>query len=132
MRVLLTRTRHGFVPADEAAQDELAKVKVGTSVLVDYVRARNPKQHSLMFAILTRIFENQRTGRYPTFEGFYTAVKYGLGWYDDCPVKGGTIPVLWSLQFSHMPQEKFEPMLEQVLALAERLEIPTADFRVGA
>jgi hypothetical protein len=117
------------VPADEAAQDELAKVKVGTSVLVEYVRARNPQQHKLMFAILNRMFENQRTGRYPTFEGFYTAVKYGLGWWDATPVKGGTIPVLWSLQFSQMPQDKFELLLEQVLALAERVGIPTADLR---
>jgi len=46
-----------------------------------------------------------------------------------CPVKGGRmIPVLWSLQFSQLSQDQFEPMLEQVLTLAERVEIPTSDL----
>jgi len=122
MQILLTRTRHGFVPADEQAQDELAKVKIGTSVLCDVKRARNPRQHALMFAALHTLFENQREPvTYRTFDAFYVAVKYALGWYDQAPVKGGTIPILWSLQFAQMPQDKFEPCLEQVLDLVARL-----------
>lgn len=122
MQVLLLRTRHGFVPADEQAQDELAKVKIGTSVLCDVKRARNPRQHALMFAALHTLFENQREPvMYPKFDGFYVAVKHALGWYDTEPVKGGTIPVLWSLKFAQMPQDKFEPCLEQVLDLVVRV-----------
>ena len=138
MQFLLVRTQHGWVPGDEDAQDQTAKIKVGTTILVDYKHARNPKQHNLMFAILHRIFDAQRGDRYPNFDGFYVAIKWGLGWYDDVPVKNGletdangatTIPVLWSLEWSQLSQEKFEPMLEQVLALAERYDIPTADLR---
>ena len=129
MQFLLVRTQHGWVPGDEDAQDQTAKVKVGASILVEYKRARNPKQHNLMFAVLHRMFENQRhPAQYPIWDGFIAAVKFALGWYDDMPVKGGTIPVLWSLEWSQLPQEKFEPMLEQVLALAARYDIPTTDL----
>jgi hypothetical protein len=130
MQVLMTRTRHGFVPADEQAQDECAKVKIGTTMLMDLKRARNPRQHALMFAALNTLFENQRDPvAYKTFDQFYVAVKYALGWYDQVPVKAGkeTIPILWSLSFANMPQEKFEPCLEQLLDLYVRLLGVTKD-----
>jgi len=130
-KFLLVRTQSGFVPGDEHAQDQTAKVKVGTTVMVEYRKVRNPQQHKLMFAVLRRMFENQRGDRqYKTWEGFYVAVKVALGWFTELPTKRGLVPVLWSV--AEMDQEKFEPCLEQVLALAEQVGIPTEDLRVEA
>lgn len=128
---LQLRTRTGFVPGDELAQDEFAKVAIGSTILTDYRKVKNPQQRKLMFAVLRRMFENQRGDRqYPTWEGFYVAIKVALGWYDEMPTRKGLVPVLWSV--AEMDDAKFVPCLEQVLLLAERVGVPTADLRVSA
>jgi len=128
---LQLRTRAGFIPGDELAQDEFAKIKVGATILTDYRKVKNPQQRKLMYGTLRRMFENQRHPvRYPVWEGFYVAIKIALGWFDEMPSKKGLVPVLWSV--ADMDDAKFVPCLEQVLALAERLSIPTEDLRVEA
>lgn len=122
MQVLLVRTTHGFVPADEMAQDETAKVRVGSTVTAELKRARNPAQHALYWATVNAMFENQEhPARYPTLERFHVAVKMALGWYDEQEIKGRTVTIPRSTSFANMPPDEFEPMLERVLDLAAKV-----------
>lgn len=122
MQILLARTQHGFVPADEQAQDETAKVRVGSTVMAELKRARNPRQHALYWATINSMFENQNhPARYVTVEQFHVAVKMALGWYDEQEVKGRTVTIPRSTSFANMAPDEFEPMLEKVLDLAARV-----------
>lgn len=122
MQILLARTQHGFVPADEMAQDETAKVRVGSTVVAELKRTRNPRQHALYWATISTLFENQNhPARYLTLEQFHVAVKMALGWYDETTIKGRTVTIPRSTSFANMPPSEFEPMLEKVLDLAARV-----------
>lgn len=122
MQILLARTQHGFVPADEQAQDETAKVRVGATVMAELKRARNPRQHALYWATINSMFENQNhPARYLTVEQFHVAVKMALGWYDEQDVKGRTVTIPRSTSFANMAPDEFEPMLNLLLDLAARV-----------
>lgn len=120
MRVLAKRTLSGFSPTDDASAKEFGRVPLGRVAYVEIITARNPKQHRLMFALLSLLVEN---GYFPTTEAALTAVKVAAGHvvpFID-PKTGETFLTVKSVSFSNMRQAEFDEFFQAALkAVAER------------
>jgi len=117
-RVLARRTVSGFVPADDQAQAEFRRVPVGKIAYLEIVAARNPKQHRLLFALLTVMVE---AGEFPSAEAALTALKIATGHVETIKINGTeTHLVVKSISFANMRQGDFVPWFDSALKVVSQ------------
>ena len=71
------RRNGGLFPADRFADEFLSEIPANREVLVTVRRPRNPRQHSLLFALLRKVVEN--TDRWPSEEALLDDLKLATG-----------------------------------------------------
>lgn len=111
--VLLVKNLNRLEAAEPITSDALKAMKQGEVVTGTLRRARNPRHHAKMFALLNAIFESQT--RYPTLYALLTAVKIWTGHYDSVMVDGKECFVPKSISFANMPQAEFESFYNHVI-----------------
>lgn len=79
-RVLARKTLSGFVAADDEAKAAFSKVPFNRLAYVEVVRARNEKQHRLLFAGLIGMLVGN--GKFPSIESALDALKFATGHVD--------------------------------------------------
>lgn len=113
-------------PADDTAKAELAKLKHGQTVRVEWKRLRNPRQHALYWALIGLVFEHQE--RYATRDQLHNAIKVAVGYCDEVEGRGGrTIAIPKSIAFGNMDQGAFEEFLNAVIRLVCTRILPNTD-----
>lgn len=107
--VLLIRQGKGLVACDPISHENLASIAQGEQVVATIRRARNPKHHRKMFALLNEVYKNQDF--YATLEGMLDDIKIAVGHCRKEPSKtapGGYRMVPKSISFANMGQTAFE------------------------
>lgn len=111
--VLLVKNMNRLEAAEPGTTDIIAAMKQGEIVTGTIRRARNPRHHAKMFALLNAIFENQT--RYPTLYALLTAIKIWTGHYESTMIDGKEVIVPKSISFANMPQGEFESFYAHVV-----------------
>lgn len=123
------RRQHGLVPADIMADELLQALPIGKEVLVTIRRARNPKHHRKLFALLRVVTEN--TDRWANEAVLLEDLKLVTGLFST-RVSGFTgmpYPVPASISFAAMDQTAFAAWYERALVkLAEVLGCTPSDL----
>ncbi len=122
-RVLARRTVSGLVPADEQARAIFGKVAVGTVGYVDWVLARNPKQHALLFAMLNLMVDH---AEFPNTEAALLALKLATGHVDYIVIdKEGTQHMVpKSISYANMTGPAFAAWFESAVQVVATQWIP--------
>jgi hypothetical protein len=103
-------------PVDDAGEELLNSLPIGTPVKIKITRSRNLNHHRRLFALLQIVFENQSI--YPTVEALLTVIKVTLGHCDVVKMPDGQmIPVAHSISFTSMDQDQFSRFYNQVVDL---------------
>lgn len=123
MRVLCRRTLSGIAPADEQAQAELRRVPLGKLVQVEIKSARNPRQHRLLWSLLTVLAEH---GDFPSPDAALIALKMATGLVDHVRVsKDGTTAIVpKSISYASMPQTEFAAWFESAIQVVTERWLP--------
>lgn len=123
MRVLARRTPSGLVPADEQAQEELRRVKIGKVFYIEIKAARNPRQHRLCFALLNLVAE---AGEYPSTEAALLALKLATGLVEEVQMGKDEVRLIpKSISFANMKQTEFAAWFESALAVVVQRWMPS-------
>lgn len=108
--LLLIREGDKLGAADPVSYESLQAISRGEYVVADIKRARNPKHHRKMFALLKIVLDNQ--DKYKTIEDVLNAVKIGIGhctwgtvWLRGVPVQ---VAIPKSISFANCSQTKFD------------------------
>jgi hypothetical protein len=104
-----------LVPVDEEAQKFLAQTKFGQDVMVEARRARNPRHHRKLFALLKLVVENQE--HYKTVEHLLDALKVATGNCKEYPTYDGTLRIIvpLSISFESMDQVAFSEWYDRAV-----------------
>jgi hypothetical protein len=110
----MRRTASGFAPCDEEAINEVRRVPIGKPVLVEIKAARNPKQHRLLWAMLTIIAE---AGEFPSTDAALITLKTATGLVEAIQMdKNGTVQLIpKSISFANMRQTEFAAWFESAI-----------------
>jgi len=103
---MFERRGNHLVPSDLAAQEMVDALPEGKAVLMDMRRARSPKNHAHLFAIL-RVATEQLEG-YPDEETLLDAVK--IATHLTRPVTLASGEIVWipkSINWAAMPEDEF-------------------------
>ena len=110
-RALYKRTLDGFRPANDLAEAQAVKCKLGDIVELKPTKVRNGKFHRLYFAILKLISENSEPEITPD-QALYLA-KAGAGLGDWIRTPGGKdLFVPGSISFARMDQAAFDEFVK--------------------
>lgn len=112
-RHLYKLTLDGFRPFNDAAQDQLAKCKLGDIVELKPTKVRNGKYHRLFFAILKLISENSEPALTPAEALYFAKVGAGCGKWIDSGRKELFVPD--SISFAAMDQEAFDAFVKAAI-----------------
>lgn len=116
----------GFWPADDRAEDFARGIREGDTIKADVRRPRNPGQHRLFFALLSKVQEN--TDRWPNTDALLQAVKIALGHFDTMQlVDGRVVPHPRSISFGSMAQDDFRRFFNDTVQLVITKIIPGLD-----
>ena len=115
--ILLQREGNKLGACDTIGHELIVGMRHGEQVLADIKRARNPKHHRLMFALLQLALDNQ--DKHKDIDSLLNAIKVATGhckWLDmmvrDVPVR---VAVPKSISFASMRQDKFEKFFDAAL-----------------
>lgn len=122
-RVLARRTLSGLIPADDQAQTELRRVPVGKLVQIEIKAARNPRQHRLLWSLLSLLAEH---ADFPSPEAALIALKMATGLVDHVRIdKDGTTAIVpKSISYSSMPQSEFAAWFESAIQVVTQRWLP--------
>jgi hypothetical protein len=121
-----------LVPADDAAQDALSKIKFGAEVQVEIKRPRNPLHHRKFWALANLVANNQE--HYETAEQVVAALKAATGHCDWFPMKDGKhmVAIPKSIAFHKMDQTEFKAFYDRCISVVAEHFLPgveSADLR---
>ncbi len=120
MKALFVKHLNSLVPTGQAAEDLLAKWKMGDKIMVEVRRPRNPQHHRLFFALAKAVVDN--TDRYKTVDLFVAACKIYAGHYDEIQMTDGRVGLIpKSISFESMSQDEFDPFFDRALDLASKV-----------
>lgn len=119
-----TKVLGSLVPTTEDGEDYLRTIPEKTVVRVKVTdpRARNLKQHNLLFALLAQVAD--LAVRPMTTEGVLFALKVLLGHADWVYVGGQMHPHPKSISFANMEQVEFERFFDDAIRLALNEYLP--------
>lgn len=127
MEALCLKTPSGsLAPADEAAREFIAKLKVGQAVKTEFKQLRNPKFHRKMFALFKLAFDswepegeaNEYKGQpiAKDFDRFRKDMTILAGYYTPVyNVRGEVRLEAESLSFGSMSEERFGELFKAIL-----------------
>lgn len=104
---MFERRGNHLVPSDLAAQELVESLPEGKAVLMDMRRARSPRNHAHLFALL-KVACEQLEG-YPDTETLLDAVK--IATHLTRPVKLASGEIVWipkSINWAAMPEDEFK------------------------
>ena len=113
-RHLYRRTLAGYVPFNDAAQDQFAKCKLGDVVELKPTRVRNGKFHRLFFAMLKLISENSNPEITPEMALYLAKVGAGCGHWIHTP-GGKDLFCPGSISFASMDQDAFDAFVKAAI-----------------
>lgn len=113
-----------LVPADDAAQAVLSKIKLGAEVQVDIRRPRNTRHHRKLWALANIVADNQE--HYETPEQVVAALKAATGHCDWFPMKDGEhmVAIPKSIAFHKMDQTEFETFYDRCIQVVAKHFLP--------
>lgn len=117
MKILLLKTPHGFVPADDESVEAMKKFKAGDYYQLDLKEMRNAKFHRKFFAMMRVGFDHwdppltEHNGHpvQKNFKRFWKDVVIAAGYYDlVVNFRGEPRADANSIAFGNMSEEDFE------------------------
>lgn len=123
--VLLQKNLNRLEAAEPITADILMAMKQGEIVTGTIRRARNPRHHAKMFALLNAVFESQ--DRYPTLYALLTTLKILTGHYKSMMVRGKEVILPDSISFANMDQVAFESFYNHCVKLIIEEILPGVD-----
>lgn len=124
-RFLVHKHLGSLRPVDAAGEDVLRKIGIGELVEVEIKRRRNIRFHRLYWALVTLVWENSDTERYPTADDLHAAIKIAAGLRTRVELPDGTqgfIP--GSIAFHKMSADDFSAFFERVCDLVAKHFMP--------
>lgn len=113
-------------PVDDAGKDVLAKVKLGSVVMVEYKRPRNVAHHRKFWALISLIYQNQT--RYKSPEDLCDAIKVYVGHSKVLRMTDGReVHTPLSIAFHAMDQASFDGFYDKVVDVVCAEIIPGLD-----
>lgn len=126
MRFLVQKLTGCLTPVDDQGIEQLAKIKLGSTVLCEIKNARNPKQHNLYWGLVGQIYQNQT--RYATQKQVSDMLKVAVGYCDEAENKyGKTVAVPRSMSFANMPDDEFQEFFKLVIEFVKTKIMPHLD-----
>lgn len=111
--------RSGLVPCDVMAEELMAFLPDGKDVLVTIRRARNPKHHRLLWALLKKVVEN--TDRWSDERELLDSLKLATGLFEArIAFNGVPFAVPASISFAAMDQARFAEWYAKAVAVLAR------------
>jgi hypothetical protein len=112
-------------PCDEAGEAELRKVANGETIELELRRPRNIRHHRMFFALMSIVWEQLDTERYPTVEDLVAAVKIAAGLRTRIELPSGEVGFIpGSIAFHKMDQSAFSGFYDRVCDLIARHFLP--------
>lgn len=125
------RRGNTLVPSDMNADEWLAKIGDGKEVTVTARKARNPRQHKLLFALLRIVTDN--SDQWPNAYALLDALKMATGHVDMVlGISGAVILKPASISFANMPQDMFSEWFKRALDIVARDILKAAPDDVAA
>ena len=116
---------------DKAALAFHQATKAGDLVMVETKKARNPKHHRKMWALITKVHEtlpDEITHVYPTPEKLMIGIKLALGYCETMILPDDTVVTIpKSIAFANMDQESFDKLYQQAMRLISQRLLPGID-----
>ncbi|KKM19360.1 hypothetical protein LCGC14_1656420 [marine sediment metagenome] len=127
MTDLAFRKRLGtLIPTDEESEAALARIPVGSIVMVKIRRPRNVLHHRKLFALLNLVVNNQE--HYETTEHLLAAIKVATGHCHTYPMKNGNVTYIpKSISFASMDQTAFDKFWDGAVKFICSKVIPGVD-----
>ena len=123
MRAFYTKTTSGLAPADDAAREAFARVKLGALVVVEVTRPRNIQRHRLWWALCRRIA--QAVGGDLTADNVSDLLKVGTGHCRIIKGKRDTYKLPLSISFSNMDEDEFAGLMDRATVFIAEQWLPT-------
>jgi hypothetical protein len=124
-RFLVAKHLGSLHPVDEGGQDALRKIGNGELVMIEMKRPRNVKHHRMFWALMTIVWEQMDTERYPTVEDLVAAVKISAGLRTRIELPNGETGFIpGSIAFHKMDQGAFSDFYERVCDLVAKHFLP--------
>lgn len=125
MKFLAAKQLGALRPVDQAGEDALRKLGQGQLVEIEIRRPRNIKWHRLYWALVTLVWDNSDTDRYPTAEDLHAAIKIAAGLRTRIELPDGTVGFIpGSIAFHKMSEDDFAVFFDRVCTLVARHFLP--------
>lgn len=123
MHILLVREGNHLRAADPLSLDVLQGIGQHETVVATIRRARNPRHHKKLFALLQAIYPHQT--QFATIEDLLNTLKVATGLFDTGKTIDG-IPFMMprSISFASMTQASFEQFYERVVDIITTKIVP--------
>jgi hypothetical protein len=114
--IILRRTRHGLEALNAIDADVLDQYPIGSDVEVTFRKRRSGPQQRKYWVILRNVVD--ATGKWPTSYHLHEALKFSLGFYEQCKtLKGDTFYRADSTSFQKMDGKQFQEYFNDVIRL---------------
>lgn len=124
-KFLAAKHLNSLRPVDEGGEDALRKIGHGEMVMIEVKRHRNIKHHRMFWALMTLVWEQMDTERYPTVEDLVAAVKISAGLRTRIELPNGEVGFIpGSIAFHKMSQDDFSAFYERVCDLLAKHFLP--------
>lgn len=112
-------------PSDDCGVEALRKIGQGEVVSVEIKRPRNIKHHRMFWALMTIVWEQLDSDRYPTVEDLVAAVKISAGLRTRIELPSGETGFIpGSIAFHKMDQDAFSSFYDRVCDLLAKHFLP--------
>lgn len=124
---LIKGKAHTYQPYTDKDYEE--SKKVAQMEILDAKRARNPRFHRKVFALLQTGFQNQ--DRFDNFETYRKVMLIRGGFCEWVEGNEQVIPIPWSMSYDSMSQSTLEEVFEKFLDLIAK-DLHTAPDKIKA
>lgn len=124
MKSLWRKTISGLKPAETQAEDVYRAIPLGSEVMLDISRPRNPAFHKKVFALFGLVHANQDF--YPSFDATRKALVAAAGYYSVIVLKNGEkMIVADSLSYASKDQTEMGKIWDDLCQVVLRDFLPT-------
>jgi Protein of unknown function (DUF1367) len=126
MKVYLTKTMIGLIPADERSREWFNKLKLGESVHADFKKIRNYRFLRKYFALLNLAYDSWEPGEVnskygvpeKSFDRFRADLTILSGYYESTIRLDGSVRIEpKSISFAKMSEEEFEKLYSATITV---------------
>ena len=103
----------------------MRKLGQGEVVMIEMKRPRNVKHHRMFWALMSLVWENMDSARYPTVDDLVSAIKIAAGHRTRIELPNGEIGFIpGSIAFHKMDQAAFSDFYDRVCDLIAKHFLP--------